>query len=649
MTDYIKYLKYKKKYLDLKNEKQFGGSLNCNKYYGNSTIYSFENFNDMINFLKNFSGSNRNWENIGNTNSNYENTILHELIKINFDMTRSAELPELVKLILNIKIKPAHILEFACTKEISEYYKSILTNTYKGSKLSSGYIVTNIINSSIHKSVILAIQEILGILPENKKSNSTNTWDSLTKLLEFISCMLDSQALQYFVNEDIEFFKETLREQVIQVVFLEDIIYSKNKRKFKNLYTGIKNSNIDNIPYSDFLLKDFMSSIKNEMCILPPSVLLLLSIKLNPSINNPTNYYNIQLKNLLQYTRNECKNEITGETINNIAEIEIEKYLNEPTITELTFSDSVLIDDAFVSILNSSDIISSSNNKLESSNKSSLFYKIGKKSSELLNNITQNINNSIDKTKNTIALFVNTINIFKNKDPARIIKLNLKITELSNLLDGLYKQLEITPKTNRILFGFIKSKDEKIQDKIKEIKSDILNTLKEIEQIQTNIDVSKEIKLNIILSKILLMFGIGLRTINKDVCTVNNNNRSNITWNTFNKTLQILDGNIFKIINFVSSNTLTHLLIQNLVAYTTYLPFDIKTYFYEKLNFKNNEDIEKFKRLYENYSIELFKNFLHEDGYYYITIENDIEIQLTTALFPPSNILNKIKASIEVV
>ena len=417
MSDYSKYLKYKKKYLDLKNKKKLGGGLSCMEYYGNGNSYSFENFNGIINFLKDFSGSNRNWENGNNTSSNYENTILHELIKINFDMTRINELPELVKLILNIKIKPGHILEFTCTKETSEYYKSIITNTYNGSRLSSGYLITNIINSGIDQSVILAIQEILAILPEEKKSNSTNTWDSLTKLLEFIGCMLDSKALNYFVSDKIESFKSTLREQIIQIVFLEDIVYSESRRKFKNFYNGTKNSNTSNISYSDFLLKDFMSSVKNEMCILPPSVLLLLSIKLNPSINNPTNYYNLQLKNLLKYTRNECKNEIT----NVIVEKEIEKYINESQITELTPNDSLLIDSALLSMSNSSDIdTSTSDNKLESLDKSSLFDKMGKKSSELFNNITIDINKTVDKTKDKMSSIINSINIFKNKDPKKL-------------------------------------------------------------------------------------------------------------------------------------------------------------------------------------------------------------------------------------
>jgi hypothetical protein len=523
-----------------------------------------------------------------------------------------------------------------CTKESAEYYKSILTNTYTGSMLSTGNIITKAIHYGIDQSVILAIQEILGIIPEK---SSTNAWNSLTILLEFICCLLDSAVINKAAGSYVESFKETLKGTIIQIVFLEDFLYSPERRKFKNLYHGNKNTGVIK-PYTDFILKDFLIPSKNTMCIIPPSVLLLLSIKLNPVINIPTNPWNLQLQNLLKYTRNECKNE----TINITVEKDIEEYLNTPPDNTITDKDSGLIETALLSISNSSETNNSENN-LELENKTTLFDKMGRKSSELFNNIAGDIQKNTGKVKAVMSSIIDRIDIFKNKDPNRITILQNDIEILQAKINKLQQDLKTTQKTKRI-FKLIKSVYEKIEDKIIEKNAKILSKQAEINQLSTSIDKNKENKLNYILSNILLLFGTGLRRINKDVCTLTKNN-SSITWSTFDKTLKILDGKLFKIITFSSSKTLINLLIQNLVAYTTYFPFDIQSYFYEKLRLTKTEDIDKFKVLYAKYSTELFISFIHEDGYYYILSENDVEKRIINALSPPAEVLNEIKALVE--
>lgn len=618
-------VKYKIKYNNFSNIQEAGALLSCVDYY-NDNNYCFKSFNDLKNFLIDMSGKNNNWNNSTNIQSNYNGTILDELIKINFDMTRYEELPELIKLLLNIKPKPAHLLEFLLTKENSDYVKSILTNTYEGSYVSSGYAITKAINNLIDKKVIFSIQEILDILPEGTDLSRTNTWDSLTKLLEFVSCLLDSSLLNAYPTA-LDSIKKSLKEQLVQIVFLDDLLYNPRKRIFKNLYPKDATRNCGEISnaYRNYVLKDFFNTSLNTNFVLPPSVLLLISIKLNPIINIKDNYYNDLFRSILQYTRYECNysppSNITSQ---------IENYVKEPQLNELKEEDSNLIDIALVPVINSDDMV----NTTRQTNYS-LLNKFGSKYTELLNNIKVNftINKSLSNVMKNFNLFQN-----KNKD-TRIIELTNKVNTLNNKKTDLNNKLS-TAKTTKT-FGLFKSEKEKIEEEIKKTTTKIRQYEIEIALLRGVPNATRDEKINLILSNILLLIGLGLDNLDKDICSIDNKN-SNISWRTFDKTLKILDSNLFKTISFVSSKTLTHLLLQYVTVYTVYFPFDIRQYFYQKLKLNTPEKINKFNYLYDQYEKKIYEDFIHSDGFYYT--EPDINGNINVyALFPSAKLLNEIK------
>lgn len=620
-----KYLKYKKKYVDLKIEKQIkGGSmLSCSEYYNNS--YNFDNYDNLINFLINIKNKNTILGN--NSNIDYNNTILDELIKINFDLTNKYdELPEFVKIILNTKPKPAYILQLFLTKDDIEYYKSILTNTFIGNSFSIGYFITKSIHLGIDRRVINSILEILKL--QEIENETINTWNSLTILLEFICCLFDSIILKKLGNY-INDINNNLTKLPLQIVFLEDLLNTSSRRILKNLYENNENNNIS-YSYENFVLRDFLDNNKNINNIIPPSVILLLSIKLNPIINKKDNIYNINLRKLIQYAGYECDiftNYLDiGENITN----EIEEYIKmENNI--LRTEDSNLIDLALIPLKN--DNIE--NNNINENN-NLLLNNIGNKYKKIIVNIKNNIKN------NTLTNILSNIDIFKNNDP------NTRIKELYNYLiilhrkkDKLIKNLE-TASTNKI-FGLFTSQKNKIEHKIKQINIKIKDINYEILLLQDNKNIEKDYKINYILTNILFLIGIGLEKINKDLCMINN--ESNITWRTFDKTLKIFDGKIFKIILFSSSKNLIHLLLQKITPFTTYLPFDIKRYFHTKLKLKTPQEIDNFNNIYDKYEKLIYQDFIHKDGYYYSDLDLNGNIN-NYPLFPSSKLLNEIKESI---
>lgn len=676
-----KYNKYKTKYLMLKKELdqnneveiQKGGitsffekiGLSCNDYYNNKNIYSFNNFDELKNFLIEFSGSKKNWNNGTNTYSNYSNTILDELIKIDFDITnRFNELPEIIKVLLHFRPKPAHILEFLFDKNFSSDIKAILTNTYKsnlslkqiidsknipheliydakmvilngflhGTKLY-GYEITS---GSINKEVLSSIRQILAIEPEN---SSTNTWNSITKLLEFIGCIIDSKLFDYIKLENYTGF---LTEKIVQIVFLDDMIRNKTKRKFTNFYSSKQNSNQELPNYYDkFVLMDFFNPQKNTKFILPPSVLLFLSIKLNPILNSPTYKLNIYLRDFIEFITNKSCKYKEEEIIK-----KIEEYVeqNPPTEINLKESDSELIDVALIELTNGTDKELTTNNIVSSN---SLLTEAGIKYTQIINSITDSIKSNIKVDLVNINIF-KLINKFKPTNPLiRKQELQNKINQLENKLKKLEEDYG-KANTSKQLLGWFKSEKELIKDRIDRNKLKIIDVrleIAELDKIINNKDGERTNKLNYILSTIILMAGIGINRISKDLCTVGKN--STINWRTFDKLLSILDGKLFTIINLSSSNSIKHLTIQYVVPYSIYLHLDLNRFFHLKFKLDNQKALE-FDNWYSEYSQRIYENFTnHQDGFYYQeTGSKGEEIKNTYALFPSAKLLNEIKDSI---
>ena len=601
----IKYLKYKTKYLQLKNKnfedlqkKLEGGTelhMSCKEYYLTDNDYTFINFDSLKEFLINLSGINNKWNNYENIYSNYENTVLHELIKINFDFTKYKELPEIVKIILNVKLKPSHMLEMVAPEYIN-FIKNILNNN-SNSSITEG-LLKSFISNKVNERVINEIKNIL-LIDKNVDPNTVNGWKAITILLEFIGCLTN----QYFLNASLGLIKQSIRDgidgQVLLFVFLEDLIFVDSRKKFINLYPKNKNNKTnDNFDCKNFVLKDFLNPSKNVSIFFPPSVLLLLSIKINPLINKRGNNYNTEFRKNMEILY-KCDYQ-------NLKDIKpITDFLNDDS--QLNSKDSNLIDEALAPIENipNQDI----NDNL------TIFQKIGVKYTEISFDLNKTIKNNLS------SIF----NFFKNKDTNdrknylenKIISLNQKIKELTQ------------SNQQSSFFNLFESKESKMF----KLKQKLNNANIELNQLKNPKDPIIN-KINYIYSSILLMSGLGIDVLKKDICTIGED--SHITWRTFDKLIQLIDSYMFKIISFAASKTLMNLLIQNISPYLVYLPLNINSYIFEKINMT---DIQKksFEDKTQLYSKLLFKNFVHLDGYYYIDNSGK---KFTSALFPPSDLAN---------
>ena len=240
----------------------------------------------------------------------------------------------------------------------------------------------------------------------------------------------------------------------------------------------------------------------------------------------------------------------------------------------------------------------------------------------------------------SLSNVMKNFNLFQNKNKeTRIVELTNKNNTLNNKKIELNNKLS-TAKTTKT-FGLFKSEKEKIEEEIKKTLTKIRQNEIEIAILRGVPNATRDEKINLILSNILLLVGLGLDNLDKDICSINNKN-SNINWRTFDKTLKILDSNLFKTISFISSKTLTHLLLQYITVYTVYLPFDVRQYFYQKLKLNTPEKINKFNYLYDQYEKKIYEDFIHPDGFYYT--EPDINGNINVyALFPSSKLLNEIK------
>ena len=334
-----KYLKYKKKYIELKLLKQNtdiqnGGIITelynkvidlttCRQYYNEPSKYKFPDLKSFKDFFNNFYISNQEL---------YKGTILQELIKIDFNIQRYDELPELIKVILSIKLQSSHLLEYLLSKEYVELIKSIF-NGFSSIKISQNdslnqsqtflqktkstlyssiqsllFNTIKIMVQQIDKKVLDSIKTILKI---NSEDIEINEWDALSKLLEFFCCFINGTSITaidtiLYTNSKksiAEQFRDKLNNQSVQIVFLNQLADDiKIRKKINDIYNFVPDSNNseENTDYyKNFTLKDFFDPNLNINFYLPPIVLLFLSMKLNPIINDNTNSNNIMLRTIL--------------------------------------------------------------------------------------------------------------------------------------------------------------------------------------------------------------------------------------------------------------------------------------------------------------------------------------------------------------
>ncbi len=654
-----KYLKYKLKYIKEKekidnNYKQLGGILtyNCSRFYNNNNDYCFESRDEMIDFLR-----------ILVKSTKWNNTVLAELANIDFDIDRYEELPELVKLVLNIKPKPAHLLEMLLPKKTVDYLRKLLVGDVNTLTYVE-YLTSVTIKQSINADVLQACVEILYLSPDIQDISEANMWKNLSKLIEFISCLLSSPEIKYLLGSNYEELLQNIENLPVKFVVLDDLILYKTN--VKQLYPDDTQISLGSTPiYNNFILKDFFMSSNTYNCI-PPSALLLLSVKLNPNINNIDNYYNILFRNLLQYYRVECGYTTQRQQIHKMA-----NDFNNERITLLRREDSVLLDRAITTLLSQEDEeinIESQGRPNERSREedvgeetpyfveqlerpiqsvqpvriveqelpditdyTTVFRKINLQYKKLIEDVQ-------DKAVN-LSVYLSRLNILARLDKTKRIRwLETEIDRLTKKRDDYISRL---PKaSNQKRFMVLPSEHDTLMNKIREKNTRIRNYSEELDLLKRQESEASENKINYILSKIIILIGVGIDDMERDICT--GSSASNITWRTFNTLLKITEGNLFRIINFTASNKLVSIILQYVTPYSTYLPINFNTYLHERLDMNPEQKIS-FDRKYQEFEINLFTEFVHTDGYYYVNLKpNGVSERITNALTPPPIILNRI-------
>ena len=265
-----KYLKYKNKYLQLKQMRDQLGlqdaegsgwgvfssvtnavrevssavsgyitdSITCNLYYNKESdgklkhCYNFASQKEMYDMLKDkimggIKNISKDSTQIINepVNTEYTNTLLHELYKANFEIEK---MPKLAQLFMKLRLCESNLLELCFDKEYTEYYKGLLDG--------------DILRKMISTNTIDSIKDLL-YFNENP-IDDINIWDAYSDLLSFIRCIADSKGIQLTIDglktagkikQDIGTVKGEIVKILkslklpVNIVFLEDI-FSENRK-----------------------------------------------------------------------------------------------------------------------------------------------------------------------------------------------------------------------------------------------------------------------------------------------------------------------------------------------------------------------------------------------------------------------------------
>ncbi len=620
-NDYKKYLKYKKKYLDLKAyqkelaiKNEGGNIVGCGDYYnkdkdGNLKFcYHFGSFNAMTLFLRNIRGGDTSTE---IKYASYNNTILDEIIKNNFEISK---VPELVKILLKLRLTEAKLLELILSKQQVEDYELILQNKYPSTGSNANRALQAALQNLISPNILTSLKKILYIEDDSIDRSDINIWDAYSDLLSFYCCMTDSKIVNpgnkmgTFVVNKLE-----AMQLPVSLVFLELLakrIYNKDgillnsQNIIEDIYKGSgasavdKPSDIVKTAYNNtrnFTLEDFLNRDNNPNGILPPSVLLLLSMKLNP--NNNTNGWNKTIKGWINYVGIHCTNTLSQKEI-------IEQY-------EILFREEENLSNQ--STDNLSTLLQSKKQEL---------IKIQEEMKTL--ELTYSNRRTDGKTIQQKCSIKKAEGV-KNTVKAMFSKLKFKVSksdDKENSLCGQYYQIQ--------------NKKHFIEDEIQEIltKMSLAVTNREpsiLGNIATNL-------------KALLS---GTTQLKKDVCDSGNS----ISWRSFNDILKRL--HTFATIDLSRFDSVKHLIIQSVIAFATFLPFDLKELLYYVLHTADKRK-PRFEQLYETYRLEIYINFIsHDNDNYYLRKTGDApydpnkpnDMKITSPLWPPTSLFEAIKQS----
>ncbi len=629
-----KYLKYKSKYLELKSEienedkyNQIGGILfyNCAEFYSPPEYYCYTTREGLIDNLNN---------KLTGTNNPWNGTVLHELSKINYNMDRFDQLPELVKLILNIRPRPARILELLLSKSTVEFIKKILTTPMNNLTILQRPIKYTIENS-INRDVIESFKIVTTII----ETTQPNMWLALTKVLEFFSCVITNHQLKVLLRNYLPGIVDNFNSLPIKFVLLDKIISEENYNIKNNQYTVENITTVDRSDEStkNFILKDFFSKT-NTHNKLPPSALLLLSVKINPLINEYGNYYNNLLRQTFQM---EGVVKLIGKC-QGLQNQQIQLVQAENPQPLIRFDSSRQTDENHLTV-------ALENEQAQQTNTSLLARFL-----TIIN--TPNTINPHEVNEPTRSLFtlpslvtLPTIKIFKSieeKMADKTEEIRTLEEEKRTLENKLLTASEEQGTFAKLIYQGSPSEKEYLNHQIRDKKIAITNTEKEL----YDLEIEKNIRDTPGVSRGLFKFvepfiknlTHSIWIINKDLCT-GAQTQSNIKWRTFDKLLKIPSAQIFKDI-FFPKKEIIKLIIQYLSPYSTFLPVRFNTYLYEILDIGIDEQRD-FDLVYRELQYKIFDDFNLGETYHYSDLVNGRYV--TNALTPPPVLLNRIIDELE--
>lgn len=575
--------------LAIKSTTKISGIASCEDYYnkGNDgkylSFYEFDNMNDLDQFIDYVFMA---------TNEYNQGTVLYEL---QMNKRHNHKKPQLINLFMNCKLSKARILELLFSKKDVEKYTQILEGTFE--PVTTLDIAVNSFIRTLPQHVTDSLKNILYI--DVKNEYTENIWDAYSTVLSFISCLLDSKLLSMAIT--IPQIKEMVREMGLPINFMFlDLIFDSEmpgcSRNINNLYTKffekkqrtkmiIPDSYIESHTktynqINEFTLNDFFDKDKNTMCCLPPSVLFMLMIRIDPLINDQNNQWNNKMKNWMSYLEMSCDEKVLAEKQSNLPHLPNSPSHPSNSPPHSPIDSSIPIKQ----LTEEQQTIEILQNKIKE--------------------LTEKINKNDCWTKTNSSGPVNKINQFMGS-----LSLNLNLP-LSNKSPQC-KDLE-TLITQRQL----------------------VETQLKIVQSQMSISAGSTTQRLLIKSINRL---VDLHKIAKAVC------ENRIQWDTFDGVIGTVTNSpdiIFSLFNVQKNINLTHLIMHFIIGFVIYLPIDLRRFFHVLLRI-DNENINNFNSMYDIYKIYLYNDFTSKnDANYYTDDQNSMT---KNPLFPPQILLDHIK------
>jgi len=325
----IKTRKYKKKLgvklrvKPKKYKKKYYGGFDFSDFFDLTTIdskffnykpndYSFQDFNTMMTMLDKFIHQGENYK------TYFEGSILDEILKnyktnIPIDFSK---LPSIIQLILKLEIKPSNAIYFINYKfgygDNVKKTNSLLDKIYAIEKVkklidmdrseSNTEDINGIDGWIVLSQILDLLIKLVGILLKENNIDITADYTKIYDALKDIIAEFVGKDSKYYIDilkQIIEYVKLIIADDNFIECGLLNYLLKKEEREdeegpFHELYETIFKKEKDGRNpikvYSDInRIEDFFIENKNSSGIMPPFILVLLSFRINPNINDLAN------------------------------------------------------------------------------------------------------------------------------------------------------------------------------------------------------------------------------------------------------------------------------------------------------------------------------------------------------------------------